>query len=403
VDNHRADFWPAVTYHEFPWRADGRILEMVSHRQRQILSQPYRASILKPIADAIPRWSGETQALLDDATANLIRFDMEMANTPVPMPAILLRTESASSSQIEQLTTSARQLAMATIGVSDKQNAMLVAANVRAMQLALKIPPPLNDNAVLQIHSTLLGQSQPDIVGRYRTQPVWIGGSNLSPHNAEFVPPQSAEVPKAMADLTAFASRNDIQPLAHAALVHAQFETIHPFEDGNGRTGRVILQTILRERGLSEHSTIPISAGLLADTDAYFQALTSFRDGDIQPIIECVCLASNASVLNGRLLAQDIDLVRRRWIEEVPVRQASASRILMEYLFAQPVVNVEWLTQALEIPERTARHAIGKLADAGLLVETSAARRNRVWQAPEVLSAMDAFASRAGRRRIPSS
>ena len=137
----------------------------------------------------------------------------------------------------------------------------------------------------------------------------WIGGSRLGPHAAVFVPPVHERVPGLIDDLVAFIARDDVPVLAHAALAHAQFETIHPFEDGNGRTGRALVHAMLRSKGLTRTVTVPISAGLLVDTDAYFVALTAYRSGDPEPIVECFADAAFAAVANGRELVGDLRAV----------------------------------------------------------------------------------------------
>lgn len=393
--------WPPVGYEEYAWHPDGQVLDVLPRRQREQIRRPYQASVVPCIADLdavrLPR---EVERVVAEATNAVVRFDERMANVPVPMPAVLLRSESATSSQIERLTASARTIAMATIGATDRRNAVLVAANVSAVQTALDLAEPVSDDLVLRVHRALLGSSQPGIVGRYRREQVWIGGSSLSPHEASFVPPHHTRVAAAMADLVAFARRDDLPPLVHAALVHAQFETVHPFEDGNGRTGRVLVQSVLRDRGVVEHATVPVSAGLLADIDRYFAALTAYRAGQIAPIVEQVAHAALAATVNGSLLAADIVAVREEWARRLKARVGSGARTLADALFAQPVVNAEWVARATGMPQRSALRAIDTLVEAGVLHETGPARRNRTWQAPEVLAAMDAFAARAGRRTL---
>ena len=111
----------------------------------------------------------------------------------------------------------------------------------------------------------------------YREARKWIRGN--SPHTAEFVPPHPSRVLPAMDDLVAFMRRDDILALTQAAIAHAQFETIHPFADGNGRSGRAIVSALLRAKGITRNVTVPVSAGLLTDTGAYFDALGEYREG----------------------------------------------------------------------------------------------------------------------------
>ena len=108
---------------------------------------------------------------------------------------------------------------------------------------------------------------------------VWIGGR--SPVTASYVAPRHEAVPAAVEDLVLFLQRRDLDPTVQAAIAHAQFETIHPFTDGNGRTGRAIVSSLLRARGVVGNVTVPISSGLLHDIDGYIAALTDYRAGPV--------------------------------------------------------------------------------------------------------------------------
>lgn len=256
----------------------------------------------------------------------------------------------------------------------------------------------VDDDRVLAVHRALLADSQPDIVGRYRREQVWIGGGSFSPHRTLFVPPPPTRVEAAMTDLVAFSRRRDLSPLVHAAIFHAQLETIHPFEDGNGRTGRVLVQSVLRERGVIEHATVPVSASLLSGTDGYFAALTACREGDVAPAVDQFAHAALAATVNGNMLAADIVAAREGWSQRIVARSGSGAWTLVGVLFAQPVINVEWAARATGMSQRSVLRAVDALVDVGVLREVGSARRNRTWQAPDVFAAIDAFAERAERR-----
>lgn len=389
--------WPALGTEPRDWTSDlddGRLTIW----ERQRIARPYQAAVLPSIADLTPRLRCAVQSVVDDATSAIARFDSEVATMPVPMPAVLLRTESASSSQIEHLTTNSRNLAMASLGVGAKQNAELVAANVHAMNVALDVGHDLTPETILAVHRALLAESDPEVAGRWRTEQVWVGASATSPHGADFIPPHPDRVEAAIGDLVAFAARDDVPTLTHAAVVHAQFETIHPFSDGNGRTGRVALQQVLRRRGLTRRATVPVSAGLLRDPERYFRALTAYRAGEPDDIVEQVAYAAVAAVRNGRRLADDVMALRETWREQIRARTDSAAWRLADALFAQPVVNADFVAATLSLSDRGARNAIDVLERAAVLRPSSSGPRGRLWQAPDVLAAMDAFAARAGRR-----
>ena len=393
--------WPPLTYHEIPWTVPEEQSARLDAFTRLRLDRPYRAAIVPPIALASLAIDTEVVTLLETAMVEIAHFDRESSDLPVPMPAVLLRTEAASSSQIENLTANARNLAIGILGLPSRQNAALVAANTQAMQEAIHVGTAITSQSILQIHTALLGQSEPQIAGKWRTEQVWIGASSLSPHDADYVPPIWQEVPSAIEDLCLFSQRTDIPLLAQAAILHAQFETIHPFVDGNGRVGRTLMHTLLRTRGLTRHSTVPVSSGLLRDTSGYVQALTAYRSGDVAPIIRAVAHAGISAVANGRQLATDILSIRDKWLAVLSgTREDSSVYRLVDALFAQPVVTVAWIRDNLSVSDVTAAKTARTLQEAGILTQSSSGRRNHLWQANEALAAIDAFAARSGRRQL---
>ncbi len=196
------------------------------------------------------------------------------------------------------------------------------------MEAAAAHADHLDGDAILAMHKALLDSTEPDSAGKWRTVQNWIGGSDWSPYEATFVPPQPDRVPAAIQDLERFLARDDVPTLVQAAIAHAQFETIHPFTDGNGRTGRALVHSLLRGKELTRHVTVPVSAGLLADTRRYFDALTAYRNGDPEPIVERLAHASLAAINNGRALVDELHAVRASWEEEISARRdATAWRL----------------------------------------------------------------------------
>ncbi len=395
--------WPAVSDEDVRWTLPAELEGRVAITDVvRLEARPYRAAIAPTIADLDP-YRYLTAARADDAAsaaAEISAFDRDVADLPVPMPAVLLRTESASSSQIEHLTANARNLATAALGLRAGENAEVVADNAAAMRRALDLAGPLTRDQILSIHETLLRRSDPEIAGSFRTGPVWIGRPDLSPHGADFIPPRWERVEDSVSDLVAFAARRDMNGLVQGALAHAQFETIHPFADGNGRTGRAIVHSILRATGFARHTTVPVSSGLLGDTGGYFRALTSYREGDIDPIVATFAGAARRAVANGRQLAADTAAIHEEWQRAIRARRDSGAWRLADHLFAQPVVNSAYVERFLGSSRQGAFNAIATLVTAGALHHGSADRRNQVWHSREVLDAMDAFAARATRRNL---
>ena len=350
------------------------------------------------IAALQPQLPGEVLAMAEDASNAIARFDAEVGDELAPFASVLLRSESASSSRIENLTSGAKSIALAELGSDEKRNATEIVGNVAAMRAALDLADQLDEDAILAMHRALLGQTEPAIAGRWRLEQVWVGGTSYGPHTADYIAPHQDRVPAAIADLARFARRNDIPVLVHAAIAHAQFETIHPFPDGNGRTGRALIHSMLRAKGLTRKVTVPVSAGLLADTPAYFDTLTRYREGEIAPIVETLANASFRAIDNGRRLVDELRGIRQGWSDTVGARRDSAAWKLADLLMRQPVVNAAAVVEKLGIRGANALRPINVLAGAGVLTEFTGFRRNRMWQSREVIAALDEFAARAGRR-----
>lgn len=310
---------------------------------------------------------------------------------------VLLRSEASSSSQIEQLTVSAKQLALADLGASKSVNAKLVTSNVEAMQTALADDREPSTDIITEIQSRLLADTGLHIGPRQ--EQVWIGTSGSSPVGADFVPTHHSRVDASLADLWGFLGQPTTLPLAHIAVAHAQFETIHPFVDGNGRVGRAIIHRYLRKANLASHVTVPISAGLLANTRAYVDALTAYRVGDPVPIVYEMARAAKDSAAVGEELVNELQQLRLAWDERVSARRDSAVWAIADALIGHPAVTAEVAASIAGVTAAAARSAIATLVEAGVLRRASVGRRNQVWVAEEVTGCYDRIAVLIGRRK----
>jgi len=395
---------PAMGHEEHIWT----VTLPASRAERQRQSGPYRSGVPAVLADWQPTFPGAVSAALSDAEKALADFDAHAAlrlgndsHVLAPMSAILLRTESASSSQIEQLTASAKQLALVEIDEGDRPNARTVVGNVRAMEAALRLSDTLDEDSVLAMHFELLSR-QPgweSEAGRWRDSLVWVSDTKVGPRTARHVAPQFTLVPEAMADLFAFMAREDIPALAHVAVAHAQFETIHPFSDGNGRTGRALAQAMMRNKGIVRNATVPLSAGILRDTDAYLDALGAFRAGNAHPILTTFAAAALFAAGSGRGLVDELadEVDRAREAVSGIRRHALVWRLIPE-LVGQPIINSRFVEQRLRADKMTAGRAITQLVEAGVLTEASGRRRSRVYEHRGVLGVLDEYAASIRRR-----
>lgn len=386
---------PPLTFEDHIWDVRD---EGASRAARERNSGPYRSAVVPEIRHLTLSFPGPLAADIDEAVVALTRFDTHATSTLgegelAPMSAILLRTESTSSSNIEQITAGARQLALAELGESGSENANLVVGNVRAMEAALALAHDLSVENILTMHAALLAH-EPRWAGRYREDLVWVGGEKWGPRLATHVAPQRSLVPAAMDDLVAFLARTDMPTIAQAAIAHAQFETIHPFSDGNGRAGRALVHAVYRAHGVVARMTVPVSAGLLRDPDAYFAALISYRRGDASAIVRQFAAASRFAAARGTRLVDDLALESHKSLERIAdTRTDAAARRVIPLLIGQPVVTSAFVQQSLSLTERSTFRALDTLVARGVLEERQGRSRGRVYAHPGVLSVLDAFAA----------
>jgi Fic family protein len=307
----------------------------------------------------------------------------------------LLRSEAIASSRIEGLQVSAQQVALAELAQSEglsetgfTQSARLVANNITAVRQAattLAKLPALTLESISELRAGLL----PDDPNQgLRTVQNWIGGSDWHPLDAQFVPPPPTQVGPLMQDLVAYASGAAAAPLLQAALVHAQFETIHPFTDGNGRVGRALIHTVLTRRGLTRSAILPVSLVLLTRADAYVDGLTAYRylgPADqptahlatsrwLTTFLDAVAVAAEQAEQFSEQLAE----LRAEWhtrhgshrvsidLTERPRGNSAVTRIL-ELLPEVPVMTTRTAERLLNVSFPAARNALEELADAKIL------------------------------------
>lgn len=383
----------AVTYEDVRWEPQVRYAGMPPKYGT------YHPVVPASIAELDLALPDAVLAKAEAASREIARFDAELGGEIAPFASVLLRSESAASSQIENLSASARSIAEEElVGGTGKRNAADIVANTAAMQAALALSGTVNAAAILEMHAALMVNQPRHTPGQWRTEPVWIGRGS-TPIGATFVGPRHELIPAAVDDLITFTKRTDAPVLPLIAVAHAQFETLHPFTDGNGRTGRALVQAMLRNKALTRQITVPVSAGLLADTGGYIAALTAYREGSAAPIVERFAEASVRATVNGRQLVTDLRAIRASWGDRITARTDSGAWKVADLLTSRPVINAALLVGTGIVAQSAhAQRVLSPLVEAGVIIETTAGRRNRVWRSPEVLAALDAFAERAGRR-----
>jgi Fic family protein len=318
----------------------------------------------------------------------------------------LLRAESVASSNIEGLDAGPRRLveaeaALSRGGATADRVAVEVLGNIAAMESAIELAlqsERISLADLLEIHRVLMERSpRPELGGIVRERQNWIGGSSYNPCGAVFVPPPPSHVDGLVQDLIESVNGDEHSPLVQAAIAHAQFETIHPFADGNGRTGRALIHAILRRRGLSPKFVPPISLVLATWSDDYISGLTTFRhthtaDSPERSLAVHTWLRTFAGATlracnDAQTYATRIDELVHQWRASLgTVRRGSAMHLLIEVLPGVPLLTVESAAGLIGRSDVATGAAINRLVDAGILTQRNIGKqRYRIFEAPTVL------------------
>jgi len=324
----------------------------------------------------------------------------------------LLRSEAIASSRIEGLAPSPQQVAMAELGVHEtvrgvSEQAQWVANNITVVRRAtteLVEAEEVTVDHIVDLHRALL-PDQPRHHG-LRTVQNWIGGSDWHPIDADFVPPEPGRVPELMRDLVDFVNGATHSPIVQAAFAHAQFETIHPFTDGNGRVGRALIHTVLTRRGLTTTAVLPVSLVLSTLRDTYVAGLTAFRhDNDpaamaavdgVRTWVGIFADAALAAAEQSADLVTQITALQEDWQRRISERRAaqgirskpradSATARLLALLPEAPVVTAATVQRILVANSPAATTALEELAAAGLFATRRIERGTTAYIASEIL------------------
>ncbi|WP_173924331.1 Fic family protein [Agromyces sp. Marseille-P2726] len=371
----------------------------------------YRAFVPDELGAALPHLSERAQSAAEDSLAVLARADERIGSRGAYLNHLLIRSESISSSWIEGNRISPKRLAIAEALSAGTRVALDVIGNVRATEAAIAaLADRSRPITVLDIES-LQHAIEPTLEPGLRTEQNWVGGPGWSPLRAEFIPPPETEVPRLVADLARFVTETTGNPVVRAAIAHAQFETIHPFIDGNGRTGRALIHTVLHRADALRNILIPISTVFAGDTSAYIAGLTAFRADppQLDDWVIAFAQATERAAGNAVRLSADLAVLDERTREDlvayrrsqghspaVPRRGAVILRIL-DGLATDPVLTVESAARTHGVSKTAAHKALVELAEAGVLGRTKDQRGRLIcWTADRHL-ALVALTERSNR------
>ena len=381
--------------------------------RRDRLSCDYGAYLPDPLAGRDLVLGGDTAADVTDAERAIAVLDAQ-ALTLVDTEAlarILLRAECVASSRIEGLEVGARRLlrAEAALELGEQPTDMTateVLANIDAMASAIRsIAPgePITVDLLQDFHRRLLtGTRLEAYAGAIRTDQNWIGGSDYNPCSAAFVPPPPEFVRDLLEDLCRFCNVDSLPAVVQAAIAHAQFETIHPFTDGNGRTGRALIHFVLRRRGLASRILPPISLVLATWANDYVAGLEATRyqgpassaaaRQGINLWVARFAAACQRAVADATSFEARAQMIQGAWRARLGhVRAKSATDLLLRALPGAPIVTVNSAAALIERSFKAANDAMARLVGAGILKQVNVGRRNRAFEAPDVIEEFTAL------------
>ncbi len=337
---------------------------------------PYEAS---PIADVVVDFSTDATLAIAEASTSLGSLP---AFPAAGIAAVLYRSESSASSLIEGLGPGPRRILEAEIADQteiEDEAARRVVSNLDALRDAMEPALPISPADILRWHHKLMKghpNLPPESIGSFRIQQNWIGGDSAGPRIAKFVPPRPETVPALMDDLVTFCTRTDLAAVAHAAIAHARFEVIHPFIDGNGRVGRLLIQPLLRRR-LALPSPVPISVIWSQDTNRYIAGLRSYQDGDVNVWLEFFSVSIVQAVEWLVETVRSIAALLSDFHSRVQTRGESVTARIIDDLPQHPIADSQTVAKRYGVTPQSAHAALQRLEEAGILRERNFARRRK--------------------------
>lgn len=373
-----------------PWRQRVRR----GSREDRMLAE-VTAAIPPFIADLEVRASPQLSMVCESALQQIARTDAEAGVAAGALARFMVRTESIASSRIEHESASSEDFARAIAGHKSNASAISMVAATEAIQgllLETARAGHITMDAVLAAHRALMHRDSNTgdaaWAGRIREEQNWIGGSDASPRGALYVPPEPGRVPGLLEDLETYLNRDDIPVLTQAAIGHAQFESIHPFTDGNGRIGRAIIGAVLQRRGATQNAITPVASGLHAVRERYFAALDAYRASDPEPIIRVIAETSIVAAREAGTSVRRLRDLPSEWatLPEVLGRPSlpELARQLAEHLTITGD-DMARLTGATS----SGYAAIDAFERAGVLREITGRKRDRLWVVVDVLGELD--------------
>lgn len=388
-DDLETPHWPAHGIETLPWQQQVR----AGTREDRMFNA--LDATIPPFIGALDYAPSLAEVLASEQTILAVaQADTDAEGPSAALSRFMIRSESVASSKIERITASALDYARAIAGNRSNLSAVsMVAASSALHELVTVVGTQglFELEQLLSAHRALMADDPHEAshAGKLRNMQNWIGGSDHAPRGALYVPPEPNRVADLMNDLITYLNRDDIPVIAQAAIGHAQFESIHPFTDGNGRIGRALVSAVFRRRGVTRNAVVPLASGLLAVRDDYFHALGAYRRGSPEAIVSLFARSAQVAAECSRETIARLKSIPDAWTAELHPRARSAAATLIHAFYDHPVMGAEEVEARAGTVASQAYRAIDRLVEAGYIEEITGRKKNRVWVASEPLAELD--------------
>lgn len=353
----------------------------------------FRPNPLPPIPEI--KMDEEIVRLLIEANKQLVKLDMasQFISNADLFISMYVRKEALISSQIEGTQCTLDDVLDPEVEMNANLDVSDVINYVKATQYAIKRLDklPLCCRLIREIHEVLMegARGQDKCPGDFRHSQNWIGPANCSLKEARYIPPNVEDMQNAMSDLEKYINENvEYDPLIRVALIHYQFETIHPFLDGNGRIGRLLILLYLMGQGLLAKPVIYISYFLKKNQVEYYDRISEVRrSGNYEQWVRFFLEAVSKAAADSLETIHKLSSLHDTNIEKLPktTRAKDNLRAVFDYIEQYPIIEIKRTAQELDISYNTVATAVKKLMELGILQETTNAARNRVFAYGEYL------------------
>jgi Fic family protein len=363
----------------------------------------------RAIKSSVPPMLGDLKVELPEnvvrvterAAAAIERSSEQLPPSLESLARLLLRFEGVASSAFEQIRAPLEEIAFAEVSALVTGPSAWVVDNLAVVSAAADSARhhPLSVHSLFEWHRRLMvhatNRLEPTLIGAFRDRPIWVGGG--SPQTAAYVGPPPELVAPLMNDLIKFANGDELDVVTQAAIVHAQFESIHPFADGNGRLGRVLIGWLIVRR-LAVVVPPPFSVFIVRDPGGYLSGLTLYQMGQLAPWVQWFANTLERSASSATSIVSNIEALMAEWRQRALATTESSRAVradatfwrVLEMLPEHPILSTQLVHERFGITSESARQLLHRFQSLGILsdIEFRTGQKGRPmqwWAAAELI------------------